>query len=272
MRSRKHIYTRILAAITALTLLASVPIGSLQASAETQVASETSLLFEDKFDSYFNYNWTMTSRDIRNDVETDNNWASNYKKQIQTGGVTGSCMSVTRNGLGYVSLDTALLPAEGGALYSLNYFLQIENAVCDTFYGVRAYLVEYDNNKNVLASTLLATSPRDNLAWTKINHQKQVQDNTAYLQIQFWCGGVEDSNFTASFDNVSLTRITQNTDDVWNFELPGSTGFYGWSVSHPNAVSADTTLYRSGATSMHVAQTLQTGSFTATAEMKIQFQ
>ena len=269
MRSRKHIYTRILAAITALTLLASVPIGSLQASAETQVASETNLLFEDKFDSYFNYNWTMTSRDIRNDVETDNNWASNYKKQIKTGGVTGSCMSVTRNGLGYVSLDTALFSAEGGALYSLDYFLRIENAVYDTFYGVRAYLVEYDSNKNVLESTLLATSPRENLAWTEMNHQKQTQNDTAYLQIQFWCGGVTDSNFTASFDNVSLRKITQNTGDIWNFELHSDSVFYGWNISHPDAVSVDTALYRNGTSSMHIVGTVQTGSFTATAEAKI---
>ena len=131
MRSRKYIYTRILATITALTLFVSVPIGSVQASAETQSVSQTSLLFEDKFDSYFNYNWTMTSRDIGNNEETDYNWASNYKKQIKTGGVSESCMSVTRNGLGYVSLDTALFPAEGGALYSLNYFLRVENAVYD---------------------------------------------------------------------------------------------------------------------------------------------
>ena len=269
MKSLKRALTRILAFVTVLALLTTVPISSLQVKAETVPLDEGTIVFEDVFDSYWNNNWTMTSRDISNQEELENQWKNNYRKQIQSGGVSGRCMSVTRNGTGYISLDTDLFAAEGGVLYSLDYFLRIENAVYDTFYGVRAYLVEYDGDKNVLESTLLATSPRENLAWTEMNHQKQTQNGTAYLQIQFWCGGVTDSNFTASFDNVSLRKITQSTGDMWDFELHSDSVFYGWNISHPDAVSVDTALYRNGTSSMHIVGTVQTGSFTATAEAKI---
>lgn len=270
MKAGYRVHTRIASLITVLALLLSVPVHfDLQTSAEADMAAGSNLLFTDDFETGSIENWEMVSRNISNEAELEYNWANNYTLAITADGFSGSAMSLTRKGTGYVSLDSALFPAEGGKIYSLQYALQIENAVYDTFYGVRAYLKEYDGSGELLKSTLLNTSPRQAFNWTELSHMHITDAQTVYVQVQFWCGGVKDSYFTASFDNVSLIKASDNTNAIWGFELADSKGVFGWTFSHPEAVSGDQTVFRNGNQSLHLSQFSQTKAFTATANIMI---
>ncbi len=159
------------------------------------------------------YSWHMSSKNIHNEAEKYN-WAENYTLKRQKNGYHGNCLGVTRNGTGYVSVDSNIMQAEGKTNYMLDYALRIENSVYDTFYGVRAYIAEYDAELNLIQNNRLHTEIRKNSDWQELSYSLVTTESTRYIQVQFWCGGVEDSRFTASFDDVSLTKVVrQLTDD-----------------------------------------------------------
>ena len=263
---KKMLWKRITALLCFVSLVLAIPV-------QNVVADSTQGL-DVSYSMDSTTGWTMTSRNISGDEETENNWAKNYQFSTSwfwdTDGIDGKYVSVTRNGTGYVSIDSELYEAKGNTIYMLEYALRVKNAIYDTFYGVRAYLVQYDAQQNQVQRTMLTTSPRENFDWTIYSYSGISHPDTAYIQIQFWCGGVQDSRFSASFDNVRLSEVKDNTADIWGFEhtniLGGTTG---WEASHPDAVSGDTENFYNGQRSVRIAQNLQNGNFTLTGNVYI---
>lgn len=263
---KKILWKRITALLCFVSLVLAIPV-------QNVVADSTQGL-DVSYSMDSTTGWTMTSRNISGAVETENNWAKNYQFSTSwfwnTDGIDGKYVSVTRNGTGYVSIDSELYEAEGNTIYMLEYALRVKNAIYDTFYGVRAYLVQYDAQQNQLQRTMLTTSPRENFDWTFYSYSGISHPDTAYIQIQFWCGGVQDSRFSASFDNVRLREVNDDVADIWSFErsniLGGTTG---WEASHPEAVSGDTANFYNGQRSVRIAQNLQSSNFTLTGNVYI---
>lgn len=158
------------------------------------------------------YSWHVSSKSIQNE-EVTHGWAKNYTIVRKKDGYHGKCLSVTRNGVGYVSIDSNMMKAEGGTNYMLDYALRIENGVYETFYGVRAYIAEYDADMNLIQNSRLHAEIRDNTDWKELSYSLVTAENTRYIQVQFWCGGVNDSNFTAYFDDVSLRKVVRELSD-----------------------------------------------------------
>ena len=158
------------------------------------------------------YSWHLSSKTIHNEDET-HDWANNYILARRADGVSGNCVTVTRKGVGYVTLDSNMIRAEGNTTYVLDYSLRTENTVYETFYGVRAYIAQFDAEGKFLQSGQLHSEIRQEQDWTDLSYSTVTHADTAYIQVQFWCGGVSDSAFTASFDNVSLTVISRTLSE-----------------------------------------------------------
>lgn len=158
------------------------------------------------------YSWHLSSKDIRNDPET-NNWASNYRLARRALADGTYCATVTRKGIGYVTMDSNLIAAEGNTTYLLKYDLRLENVVYETCFGVRAYIAQYDKAGTLIENTMLHSEIRQEQDWKKMSYATVTHEDTKYIQVQFWCGGVTDCAFTACFDNVSLTKATRRLSD-----------------------------------------------------------
>lgn len=156
--------------------------------------------------------WHMTSKDVSNQPTT-NNWVNNYSMVRVEDGYNGAAVAVTRNGTGYISLDSNFIKSAANTTYVMDYAVKVENAVYDTFYGVRAEIIEFDAQKNQVARTKLHTALRENTNWTEMSCSVATGENTAYIQIQIWIGGYQDANFTVTLDDVRLTKITRSLSD-----------------------------------------------------------
>lgn len=158
------------------------------------------------------YSWHLTSKDSGN-KPTTNNWAKNYSLKRVEKGYNGAAVAVTRNGMGYVSLDSNYIKSAPGITYMVDYAFKVENSVFETFFGVRAEVAEFDAQKNLISVTKLHTTVRENTGWTEMSNTIATGEKTAYIQIQVWVGGVKDANFTVTVDDVRVTKIMRSLSD-----------------------------------------------------------
>ena len=158
------------------------------------------------------YSWHLSSKNIDNTI-AENKWTSNYVLARRSLEEDNHCATVTRKGVGYVSLDSNLIVAEGNTTYLLEYSLRLENVIYETCYGVRAYIAQFDSEGNLIQNALLHSDIRKEQDWENISYTTVTHEDTKFIQVQFWCGGVKDCAFTACFDNVSLTKVTRKLSD-----------------------------------------------------------
>ena len=158
------------------------------------------------------YSWHLTSKDVKNEPTT-NNWVANYSMVRTFDGYNGSALAVTRNGTGYVSLDSNYIRSAANTTYIIDYAFKVENSVYETFYGIRADVAEFDENKNLITCTKLHSAVREDTDWTEMSYSVATGEKTAYIQIQIWIGGYQDANFTVTIDDVRMTKITRSLSD-----------------------------------------------------------
>lgn len=158
------------------------------------------------------YSWHLSSKNIDN-TDSENKWANNYILARRALEGNNHCATVTRKGVGYVTMDSNLIAAEGNTTYLLDYSLRMENVIYETCYGVRAYIAQYDANGKLIQNSMLHSEIRKEQDWEDISYATVTHEDTKFIQVQFWCGGISDCAFTACFDNVSLTKVTRKLSD-----------------------------------------------------------
>ena len=190
--------------------------------------------FEKGSGTYDVYSWHLSSKSIRNEND-GNNWAKNYTMVRDVNGYHGDCVAITRNGMGYVSLDSNIFTATPETSYVLDFAYAVENGIYETFYGMRAYVAQFDANKQLIDTICLNKEIRENTDWTELSYPFTTGKNTAYIQIQLWSGGVKDSNFTIRYDDVRLTKIVRqlSNDGICNgnFEEIYNGNVFDWKFS-----------------------------------------
>lgn len=158
------------------------------------------------------YSWHMTSKSMQNEL-VDIDYASNYTMVREPNGYHGDAVSITRNSWGYVTLDSNRIKIEGDATYIIDFAVRIQNVDKD-FEAVRPYIAEFDKNGERLEKHIaLVPEMRNALDWTELTGSYTPTAEAAYFQLEFWCGGLLQSHFTASFDDVRITTIQRDTSD-----------------------------------------------------------
>ncbi len=202
---------------------------------EMEQLSESELLnggFESGSGKNDIYSWHLTSKSIQNEP-VEQNWAANYTMERETNGYHGDAVAVTRLGTGYVTLDSNRIKVEEGSTYIIDLAFRIQNVDQD-FEAVHVYLAEYDKKGERL--TPISFSPRYETAmdWTEFTGSYTPSKDAVYFQLEFWCGGFKESNFTANFDDVRITTIQRKTsaDGVnnGNFEEVYDGAVFDWNL------------------------------------------
>ena len=157
------------------------------------------------------YSWHLTSKSMQNTL-VDTDYVSNYTMERETKGYHGDAVSVTRNSWGYVSLDSNKIKIDGDSTYIIDLALRIQN-VDEDFEAVRLYVAEYDKNGERIGHVSLAPSFTEAIDWTEVTGSYTPNKEATHFHMEFWCGGLKQSNFTASFDDVRITTIKRNTSD-----------------------------------------------------------
>lgn len=185
------------------------------------------------------YSWHMTSKTLQNNDDA-NHWERNYEMVRDENGYHGDSVRITRKGIGYISLDSNIFEATPKATYVIDFALKVENSD-KTCPGVRAYLVEYDKNHNKIATTGLHSIIQDNMDWTELSYSIVTNENTAYIQVSFFCAGGKDTKFSASFDDVRITKIVRHMSEDGinngNFEEVVDGTVLDWFLSKAEDVS-----------------------------------
>lgn len=203
---------------------------------EMEVISDIELLngtFEQGSGKYDIYSWHMTSKSIRNET-VEHNYARNYTMDRVTEGYHGDAVSVTRTGTsGYVTLDSNKIKVEKGSTYIIDLAFRIQNADED-FEAVHIYIGEYNNKGERLTPISFSSRYEQNLDWTELSGSYTPSKNAAYFQLEFWCGGFKQSNFSASFDDVRITKVQRKTSDDGvnngNFEEVYDGAVFDWNL------------------------------------------
>lgn len=178
------------------------------------------------------YSWHMTSKSMQN-AAVDIDYASNYTMERETNGYHGDAVSITRNSWGYVTLDSNKIKIEDDSTYIIDLALRIQN-VDEDFEAVRLYVAEYDKNGERLQHISLAPEFREAIDWTEVTGSYTPSKDAVYFHMEFWCGGLKQSHFTASFDDVRITTIKRNTSDDGvnngNFEEVYDGAVFDWNL------------------------------------------
>ena len=187
---------------------------------EIEEISDKQLLngdFESGSGKYDIYSWHLTSKTIQNEdipmKDKDRlNYVANYTMARETNGYHGDAVSVTRNSYGYVTLDSNRIKIKENATYIIDAAIRIQNAD-DDFEGVGVYLSEYDAKGEKISTVELVARYKEDMDWTEVTASYTPGKGATHFQLEFWCGGLEKSHFTASFDDVRITTIQRKTSD-----------------------------------------------------------
>ena len=159
------------------------------------------------------YSWHLTSKTSRNEV-ADSDYTVNYAMGVDKTGYHGNAITITREGGGYVSMDSNLIKVEKNTSYIIDYALKIEN-IGDEFFGVRLWIQQYNANQELVNTIAMHELIKENIDWTELTFPYSTSETATYFQLAFWCGepGVTKTTFTAHFDDVRLTKIRRNTSN-----------------------------------------------------------
>lgn len=159
------------------------------------------------------YSWHLTSKTSKNEL-TSSDYTQNYVMAIEKNGYHGNAMTITRESGGYVSMDSNLIQVSKSATYVIDYALKIENKGKE-FFGVRLWVQEYDDSRNLINTIAMHSLIKENIDWTELTYSYVPNEDVAYFQLAFWCGepGKTATTFTAHFDDVRLTTILRNTSN-----------------------------------------------------------
>lgn len=190
------------------------------------------------------YSWHLRSTTKVNGPTTSN-WVKNYEfTRIE--GYHGDAVSITRKGIGYVTLDSNIMKVTEGANYVIDYAYSVANAEA-SFIGVTAYVSEFDANQELLSTTALHSPFYDNTDWKEVSYSYIPSENAKYLRVELAVGdwGTKDTTFTACFDDVRVTAIRRNLSNDGinngNFEEVYDGTIFDWTLAKRPDTSFATT-------------------------------
>ena len=190
------------------------------------------------------YSWHLTSKSIRNEAVTEN-YTQHHSLTKIAEGYHGNAAVVTRIGtVGYVSFNSNMIQVTENADYVLDFAVKVTDALAN-FRGIRTYLAEYNKKHEQIKSTALHAAMLGNYDWTERTYAFSVTEDTAYFQIEFWCGAGNKEPFKAYFDDVRLTTVlrSKSTDGVNNsgFEEVYNGSLLDWFIVDSEGVSVTPT-------------------------------